>query len=84
MSLADGGEVALDMEDHRHEDYEQPKQPKMKAFSGDGQALGSVSSNQVCLWRWSPLRSPAEAEDTNNTASLISFTAIPNPCMLHL
>lgn len=48
MALAEGGEVALDMEDHRNEDYQPPKQPKMKAFSGEGQALGSVSSSVVC------------------------------------
>jgi UBX domain-containing protein 1 len=34
-----GGEVRLDMEDHRYEEYAPPK-PKIKAFSGKGQMLG--------------------------------------------
>ncbi|KAJ8673422.1 hypothetical protein QAD02_004684 [Eretmocerus hayati] len=37
-----GGEVRLDMEDHRHEDYVPPK-VKVKAFTGKGQMLGSPS-----------------------------------------
>ncbi|XP_037067894.1 NSFL1 cofactor p47-like [Pollicipes pollicipes] len=37
---AQGGEVHLDMEDHRHEDYEKPK-AKPKPFSGRGHVLGS-------------------------------------------
>lgn len=47
VSLAKGGEIALDMEDHRTEDYEPPKEPKYKAFSGSGQTLGATSSSQV-------------------------------------
>ncbi|XP_014210265.1 NSFL1 cofactor p47 isoform X2 [Copidosoma floridanum] len=41
-----GGEMRLDMEDHRHEDYVPPK-PKVKAFSGKGQMLGSPSPATV-------------------------------------
>ncbi|XP_043210067.1 NSFL1 cofactor p47-like isoform X2 [Amphibalanus amphitrite] len=37
---AQGGEVHLDMEDHRHEDYVKPK-AKPKPFSGVGHVLGS-------------------------------------------
>jgi len=44
IKLAQGGEVALDMEDHRDEDYIPPKQPKIKAFSGAGNTLGGVST----------------------------------------
>lgn len=36
---AKGGEVNLDMEDHRTEDYIQPKVP-VKAFTGEGHMLG--------------------------------------------
>ena len=42
--MADGGQVALDMEDHSSEDYVPPKQPKLRAFTGSGQTLGSESS----------------------------------------
>ncbi|XP_054277638.1 NSFL1 cofactor p47 [Macrosteles quadrilineatus] len=41
-----GGEVHLNMEDHRHEDYTQPKS-RVKAFSGKGQLLGSPSPTTV-------------------------------------
>ncbi|XP_011498806.1 PREDICTED: NSFL1 cofactor p47-like [Ceratosolen solmsi marchali] len=41
-----GGEVHLNMEDHRHEEYIPPK-PKIKAFSGKGQMLGSPSPATV-------------------------------------
>ena len=36
---APGGEVDLNMEDHRNDDYVAPK-VKVKAFSGSGQMLG--------------------------------------------
>lgn len=35
------GEVHLNMEDHRHEDYIPPPKPKLQAFSGAGHKLGS-------------------------------------------
>lgn len=34
-----GGQVNLDMEDHRDEDFAKPK-PAFKAFTGEGQKLG--------------------------------------------
>ncbi|XP_075238825.1 NSFL1 cofactor p47-like isoform X1 [Convolutriloba macropyga] len=40
LALANGGQVHMDMEDHREQDFVAPKK-KMKAFSGAGQALGS-------------------------------------------
>ncbi|CAC5416111.1 SHP1 [Mytilus coruscus] len=43
---ARGGEVSLDMEDHRTEDYVQPKVP-VKAFAGEGHMLGSPAPNVV-------------------------------------
>ena len=36
---ARGGEVNLNMEDHREEEYVKPKKP-IKAFSGEGNKLG--------------------------------------------
>lgn len=47
VTLAEGGRVALDMEDHSSEDYVPPKQPKVRAFVGSGQTLGSESTSQV-------------------------------------
>ncbi|KAK7488797.1 hypothetical protein BaRGS_00019932 [Batillaria attramentaria] len=40
IHLAKGGEVNLNMEDHRQEDYVKPK-VTVKAFSGEGNMLGS-------------------------------------------
>ena len=37
--MAKGGEVSLDLEDHRQEEYSRPKQT-VKAFSGHGYMLG--------------------------------------------
>ena len=41
---AKGGEVNLDMEDHRTEDYVQPKVP-VRAFTGEGHMLGRYGKN---------------------------------------
>ena len=49
VSKAEGGQVELDMEDHRDEEYVAPKQPRVQAFSGSGQTLGSQVSF-VSLW----------------------------------
>uniref|UniRef100_A0A8C5MKX9 NSFL1 cofactor p47 n=1 Tax=Leptobrachium leishanense TaxID=445787 RepID=A0A8C5MKX9_9ANUR len=40
--LAQGGQVNLDMEDHRDEDFMKPK-TNFKAFTGEGQKLGSTA-----------------------------------------
>lgn len=40
--LAQGGQVNLDMEDHRDEDFVKPK-TSFKAFTGEGQKLGSTA-----------------------------------------
>lgn len=39
VKSARGGEVYINMEDHRHEDYVTDK-PKVVAFSGSGHTLG--------------------------------------------
>ncbi|XP_071957050.1 NSFL1 cofactor p47-like [Antedon mediterranea] len=46
LQQARGGEVHLDMEDHREEEYTAPK-PKVKAFSGVGNLLGSPAPNVI-------------------------------------
>lgn len=44
---ANGREVHLNMEDHRHEDFVQMSRPKVKAFTGKGHVLGSPSPATV-------------------------------------
>ncbi|KAK3719414.1 hypothetical protein QZH41_015661, partial [Actinostola sp. cb2023] len=39
--LSQGGEVHVNLEDHRHEEYTPPKKKKAIAFVGQGQKLGS-------------------------------------------
>ena len=38
--LSQGGEVHVNLEDHRHEEYTPPKKKKAIAFVGQGQKLG--------------------------------------------
>lgn len=44
---ARGGEVNLNMEDHRAEDYVKPKVPT-KAFTGEGNVLGRYFKSKLC------------------------------------
>nr|XP_039274578.1 NSFL1 cofactor p47-like [Styela clava] len=46
LRMAQGGEVNLDMEDHKNEDYK-PEKQKMKAFTGEGHTLGGITPNVV-------------------------------------
>ncbi|XP_040187774.1 NSFL1 cofactor p47 [Rana temporaria] len=46
--LAQGGQVNLDMEDHRDEDFVKPK-TAFKAFAGEGQKLGSTAPNILSM-----------------------------------
>ncbi|XP_072270415.1 NSFL1 cofactor p47 [Pyxicephalus adspersus] len=46
--LAQGGQVNLDMEDHRDEDFVKPK-TAFKAFTGEGQKLGSTAPNVMSM-----------------------------------
>ena len=46
IRLADGGEVHLDMQDHREEEYEPPKNQKPRLFN-DGYKLGSPTPTVV-------------------------------------
>eukprot|EP00088_Acartia_fossae_P053644 TRINITY_DN611_c0_g1_i1.p1 TRINITY_DN611_c0_g1~~TRINITY_DN611_c0_g1_i1.p1 ORF type:complete len:391 (-),score=141.14 TRINITY_DN611_c0_g1_i1:32-1204(-) len=43
---AQGGEVHVDMEDHRNEEFVKPKR-KIKPFEGSGQTLGSIAPQVV-------------------------------------
>ncbi|XP_050407447.1 NSFL1 cofactor p47 [Patella vulgata] len=46
ISMGKGGEVSLNMEDHRNEDFVKPK-GQLKAFTGEGHTLGSPVPNVV-------------------------------------
>ncbi|TRZ01935.1 hypothetical protein DNTS_012388, partial [Danionella cerebrum] len=58
-----GGQVNLDMEDHRDEDFSKPKSA-FKAFTGEGQKLGSATPELV-----SPQRSPQDQAASEAQAS---------------
>ncbi|XP_006881457.1 PREDICTED: NSFL1 cofactor p47 isoform X3 [Elephantulus edwardii] len=65
--LAHGGQVNLDMEDHRDEDFVKPK-GAFKAFTGEGQKLGSTAP-QV-------LNTSSPAQQAENEAKASSSIAI--------
>ena len=50
IRAAKGGEVNLNMEDHRTENYVKPK-VSLKAFSGEGHTLGRYLQDQTRLSR---------------------------------
>ncbi|XP_059383590.1 NSFL1 cofactor p47 [Carassius carassius] len=56
-----GGQVNLDMEDHRDEDFSKPKSA-FKAFAGEGQKLGSATPELVSLQRSPQDQAASEAE----------------------
>uniref|UniRef100_A0A8C2FX22 NSFL1 cofactor p47 n=1 Tax=Cyprinus carpio TaxID=7962 RepID=A0A8C2FX22_CYPCA len=56
-----GGQVNLDMEDHRDEDFSKPKFA-FKAFAGEGQKLGSATPELVSLQRSPQDQAALEAE----------------------
>ncbi|KAH6941735.1 hypothetical protein HPB50_023067 [Hyalomma asiaticum] len=43
LQEANGAEVNLNMEDHRHEQYVGPRRPRVTAFEGTGHRLGTVT-----------------------------------------
>ncbi len=54
IQLAKGGEVNLNMEDHRTEDYVKPK-ASTQSFSGQGHMLGRLVHANIHLsikWGW--------------------------------
>uniref|UniRef100_G1T3Z2 NSFL1 cofactor p47 n=1 Tax=Oryctolagus cuniculus TaxID=9986 RepID=G1T3Z2_RABIT len=60
--LAHGGQVNLDMEDHRDEDFVKPK-GAFKAFTGEGQKLGSTAPQVLSA------SSPAQQAENEAKAS---------------
>lgn len=56
-----GGQVNLDMEDHRDEDFSKPRLA-FKAFTGEGQKLGSATPELVSLQRSPQDQAASEAE----------------------
>ncbi|XP_051516783.1 NSFL1 cofactor p47-like [Myxocyprinus asiaticus] len=56
-----GGQVNLDMEDHRDEDFSKAK-PAFKAFAGEGQKLGSATPELVSLQRSPQDQAASEAQ----------------------
>ncbi|XP_060564960.1 NSFL1 cofactor p47-like [Ruditapes philippinarum] len=60
---ARGGEVNLNMEDHRTEDYVKPKVPT-KAFTGEGNVLGSPAPTVVSASSKSSSKAPSSNQST--------------------
>lgn len=48
IQQARGGEVNLNLEDHRHEDYVKPR-TAVRAFAGEGRRLGWYATMHRCL-----------------------------------
>ncbi|XP_063315568.1 NSFL1 cofactor p47 [Pelobates fuscus] len=65
--LAQGGQVNLDMEDHRDEDYLKPR-ASFKAFTGEGQKLGSTAP-QIC----STVTASQQAENETKASSSVNI-----------
>ena len=62
--MAKGGEVSLNMEDHRHEDFIKPK-VSLRAFTGEGHTLGSPAPT---LAGEGIATSPAQSEEAAKTS----------------
>uniref|UniRef100_A0A803K8D4 NSFL1 cofactor p47 n=1 Tax=Xenopus tropicalis TaxID=8364 RepID=A0A803K8D4_XENTR len=67
--LAQGGQVNLDMEDHRDEDYVKPK-VSFRAFTGEGQKLGSTAPNVPSA--------ASPRQQAQNEANASSWVALDN------
>ncbi|XP_006031885.1 UBX domain-containing protein 2B [Alligator sinensis] len=67
--LVHGGQVNLDMEDHQEQEYVKPRL-KFKAFSGEGQKLGSLTPEIVST----PSSPEEEMKSILNAAVLINDT----------
>ncbi|XP_071671853.1 NSFL1 cofactor p47 isoform X1 [Patagioenas fasciata] len=73
--LARGGQVNLDMEDHRDEEYVKPKSV-FKAFTGEGQKLGSSSCLPVPSTVPLVMGTSSPAQQAANEAKASSAIAI--------
>ncbi|XP_028592724.2 UBX domain-containing protein 2B isoform X1 [Podarcis muralis] len=69
--LVHGGQVNLDMEDHQEQEYVRPRL-RFKAFSGEGQKLGSLTPEIV-----STPSSPEEEEKSFLDAVVLIDDAVP-------
>ncbi|KAJ6664034.1 hypothetical protein lerEdw1_008988 [Lerista edwardsae] len=69
--LVHGGQVNLDMEDHQEQEYVRPRL-KFKAFSGEGQKLGSLTPEIV-----STPSSPEEEDKSILDAAVLVDDAVP-------
>ncbi|XP_010581210.1 PREDICTED: UBX domain-containing protein 2B isoform X4 [Haliaeetus leucocephalus] len=69
--LVHGGQVNLDMEDHQEQEYVKPRL-RFKAFSGEGQKLGSLTPEIV-----STPSSPEEEEKSILTAPVLIDDSMP-------
>ncbi|XP_044280312.1 UBX domain-containing protein 2B isoform X1 [Varanus komodoensis] len=69
--LVHGGQVNLDMEDHQEQEYVRPRL-KFKAFSGEGQKLGSLTPEIV-----STPSSPEEEEKPFLDAAILIDDSMP-------
>ncbi|XP_053134773.1 UBX domain-containing protein 2B isoform X2 [Hemicordylus capensis] len=69
--MVHGGQVNLDMEDHQEQEYVRPRL-KFKAFSGEGQKLGSLTPEIV-----STPSSPEEEEKSFLDAAVLVDDSVP-------
>ncbi|XP_066479737.1 UBX domain-containing protein 2B [Tiliqua scincoides] len=69
--LVHGGQVNLDMEDHQEQEYVRPRL-KFKAFSGEGQKLGSLTPEIV-----STPSSPEEEDKSILDAAILIDDSVP-------
>ncbi|KAJ7338853.1 hypothetical protein JRQ81_012755 [Phrynocephalus forsythii] len=69
--LVHGGHINLDMEDHQEQEYERPRL-KFKAFSGEGQKLGSLTPEIV-----STPSSPEEEDKSFLDAPVVIDDSMP-------
>ncbi|KAL7864718.1 hypothetical protein AOLI_G00161380 [Acnodon oligacanthus] len=72
-----GGQVNLDMEDHRDEDFSRPK-PAFKAFAGEGQKLGSATPELVSAPRMGQQEQAAREAQASASISVDDSQPVTN------
>ncbi|XP_041952740.1 NSFL1 cofactor p47 isoform X1 [Alosa pseudoharengus] len=73
---ARGGQVNLDMEDHRDEDFSKPRMA-FRAFTGEGQKLGSATPELVSPQRMMGNQQEQATNEAQATASITVDTSQP-------
>ncbi|XP_072163077.1 NSFL1 cofactor p47-like [Diadema setosum] len=76
LKLAEGGEVSLDLEDRRNEEYVRPKQT-VKAFTGHGYMLGSPAPSIVSGGSSSQSGSTSTSQSSSSTTTPASVDVDP-------